>query len=138
MIQAKALDHIVLNVRDVETAAEWYQRVLGMQREDHAFSPGGAVRTSLRFGPQKMNLRPIEAMPSEWFTAHRPATGSADLCFLVDEIPERVVAHLAASGVTVELGPATKRGALGPITSVYCRDPDGNLVEIASYPADAG
>ncbi len=44
-----------------------------------------------------------------------------------------MIAHLRNCGVAVELGPVAKSGALGPITSVYCRDPDGNLIEISSY-----
>ncbi len=48
------LDHLVITCRDVETSASWYQRVLGMERE--AFGPHN--RTSLRFGGQKINLRP--------------------------------------------------------------------------------
>ena len=49
------------------------------------------------------------------------------------EGPADVVRHLEQCGVVIEEGPAPKYGALGPITSVYCRDPDGNLVEISSY-----
>ena len=56
-----SVDHLVLNVADVEVAAAWYQRVLGMQRED--FTPAGSssARTSVKFGSQKMNLRPASA-----------------------------------------------------------------------------
>lgn len=133
MISVKALDHIVLNVRDVDISAAWYQQILGMTREDHR--AGSVVRTSLRFGDQKINLRPIGSSQDEWFTAHHPAPGSDDLCFLVDAPPEEVVRHLTENAVAVEVGPVTKRGALGPLASVYCRDPDGSLIEIASYPA---
>jgi catechol 2,3-dioxygenase-like lactoylglutathione lyase family enzyme len=49
-----------------------------------------------------------------------------------------VIAHLQACGVPVELGPLPRTGALGPMQSVYIRDPDGNLVEIAAYPDSAG
>jgi Raf kinase inhibitor-like YbhB/YbcL family protein len=44
-----------------------------------------------------------------------------------------VQAHLHACGVPVEEGPATRAGATGPISSVYVRDPDGNLIEVATY-----
>ena len=50
------IDHVVVNCRDVEATAEWYVRVLGMARE--TFGPG---RTALRFGNQKLNLRPTGA-----------------------------------------------------------------------------
>jgi catechol 2,3-dioxygenase-like lactoylglutathione lyase family enzyme len=38
--------------------------------------------------------------------------------------------------VTVEKGPVSRLGALGPMSSVYCRDPDGNLIELSSYLED--
>jgi catechol 2,3-dioxygenase-like lactoylglutathione lyase family enzyme len=43
------------------------------------------------------------------------------------------VAHLAACNVQIELGPVERRGALGPMSSVYFRDPDQNLVEVSQY-----
>lgn len=134
MIRATAIDHIVLNVRDPEASADWYIRTLGMSREDHIPAPDKAPRISLHFGAQKINLRPITATQAEWFTGHHPATGSDDLCFLVDALPDAVVAHLTRHGVPIEVGPVDKRGARGTIRSVYCRDPDGNLIELASYP----
>jgi catechol 2,3-dioxygenase-like lactoylglutathione lyase family enzyme len=123
------LDHVVLNVRDVELAASWYQRVLGMEVE--TFGPDN--RTALKFGGQKINLRPVDADIHAWLAARAPAAGSDDLCFVsAIPIPE-VIGHLYACGVTIELGPVARIGALGPMTSVYCRDPDGNLIEIATY-----
>ncbi|MDR3518988.1 MAG: VOC family protein [Azospirillaceae bacterium] len=128
-----SIDHLVLNVRDVELSADWYRRVLGMSREDAAPAHDGARRTSLHFGAQKINLRPTGRSQTEWFTARTPQAGSDDLCFLVDATPEAVASHLAALAIDIELGPVTKRGAQGPIMSFYCRDPDGNLVELSSY-----
>jgi catechol 2,3-dioxygenase-like lactoylglutathione lyase family enzyme len=43
------------------------------------------------------------------------------------------VAHLKTCGVAIEEGPVTKQGARGALRSVYCRDPDGSLIEISSY-----
>jgi catechol 2,3-dioxygenase-like lactoylglutathione lyase family enzyme len=124
------LDHLVITCRDVEISASWYQRVLGMEREEF----GPHRRTSLRFGGQKINLRPITATQEEWFTgAAGGVPGTDDLCFVVTMKSDQVAEYLRACGVTVEVGPAAKAGALGPIMSVYCRDPDGNLIEIASY-----
>ena len=47
--------------------------------------------------------------------------------------PDEVVEHLRTCEVAPEVGPVATRGALGAMTSVYCRDPDGNLIEFASY-----
>jgi catechol 2,3-dioxygenase-like lactoylglutathione lyase family enzyme len=123
---------LVITCRDVEIAASWYQRVLGMEREEF----GPHRRTSLRFGGQKINLRPVTATQEEWFTgAAGGVPGTDDLCFVVTMKSEQVAEYLRACGVTIELGPVAKAGALGPIMSCYCRDPDGNLIEIASYSA---
>lgn len=130
-----AIDHLVLNVSDVEESARWYGRVLGVAREDFEPGPGKPKRTAITFGSQKINLRPIAASTVEWFTGARPQPGSDDLCFLTGTPPNEVARHLNELGVAIEEGPTTKQGARGPIRSVYCRDPDGNLVEIASYPA---
>jgi catechol 2,3-dioxygenase-like lactoylglutathione lyase family enzyme len=88
----------------------------------------------MNFGRHKINLRPLHASQEEWFTARSPQAGSDDLCFITTSPPEQLVDHLRTCGVPVEVGPVMKRGALGPIRSIYVRDPDGNLVEIASYP----
>lgn len=128
-----ALDHIVINVADVARSAAWYQTVVGL--EVRVFDPGAgkAPRTSLHFGKQKINLRPLGMSKVEWFTADHDTAGSDDLCFLTTAAPDDVVAHLESCGVAIEEGPAPKQGALGTLRSVYCRDPDGSLIEIASY-----
>ena len=125
------LDHVVLNVRNVEIAASWYQRVLGMEREEFAVGPDD--RVALKFGGQKINLRPHDAPAQTWPTGIVSTPGAADLCFVAAMGGEDMVDHLDHCGVTIVHGPISKTGALGPIESVYCRDPDGNLIEIASY-----
>ena len=123
------LDHIVVNTADVEIAASWYQRVLGMERVD--FGPEN--RTALNFGGQKINLRPAGSDARAWITARTAEPGTQDLCFITAVGVEDVIAHLHECRVAIEAGPVEREGALGPMNSVYCRDPDGNLVEIASY-----
>ncbi len=122
------IDHLVLNCRDVETTAAWYERVLGMQRE--VFGP--ERRVALKFGHQKINLRPTGA--ANWPTGKIDAPGSADFCMITKSAPEDTMRHLATCGVKLTLGPVVRTGARGTMNSVYCRDPDGNLVEIANYP----
>ncbi len=121
------LDHIVITCRDVEVTASWYQRVLGMDRDEY----GRNRRSSLRFGGQKINLRPEGA--EGWDTAHAPLPGCHDLCFVTAVQSADVIEHLEQCGVTVTEGPVARLGALGPTTSVYCNDPDGNLIELACY-----
>lgn len=135
-ISIDRFDHIVLNCTDVEATATWYRTVLGMRVE--RFGPN--ARTALCFGNQKINLRPVGALEldPEWVTGRTEASGSADLCFITRATPREVHDHLLASGVEITNGPVTKSGALGDMTSHYCRDPDGNLVEIAVYPEGTG
>lgn len=118
------LDHLVLTVRDIEATCAFYEQVLGMARE--TFAEG---RTALTFGRQKINLHPAgrEYEPK----ARRPTPGSGDLCFIADGPIEAIVAHLRAADVAIEEGPVPRTGAVGPLTSVYLRDPDGNLIEVA-------
>jgi catechol 2,3-dioxygenase-like lactoylglutathione lyase family enzyme len=120
------IDHVVLNCRDVEQTVDWYMRVLGMTRDVF-----GADRVALVFGDQKLNVRPTGA--PNWPTGAVDAPGSLDLCFIADVSADEVGAHLRACGVHITEGPVGKIGARGPMTSHYCRDPDGNLVEVASY-----
>ncbi len=129
--EVERFDHIVLNCRDVEATAAWYERVLGMTRE--TFGP--SRRTAVSFGNQKINLRPLgaQARDPEWFTGSVEAAGSEDLCFTTRSSPDEVRAHLTECGVEIVSGPVAKVGALGPMTSHYCRDLDGNLIEIAFY-----
>ena len=70
--------------------------------------------------------------------ARSVAPGTADLCFVTAVgSKDVVVTHLHRPAAwTVERGPVARLGALGPMTSVYCRDPDGNLVEIGTYLPD--
>ena len=132
-LTVQALDHLVVQVSDVDASAEWYGRVLGMIREDVSPEPGRPPRTAMRFGRQKINLRPIAASKADWFTADHEAAGSEDLCFLTDAAPDEIVRHLRAQGIAIVAGPGPRQGAQGTLMSVYCRDPDGSLIEIASY-----
>ena len=124
-MRLSSLDHLVLTVADIERSCAFYTAILGMGRETF-----GAGRTALKFGSQKINLHPASAP----FAPHaaKPAAGSADLCFLTDDPLEQVMAALAAGGVEIIEGPVPRTGATGPLTSVYCRDPDGNLIEISN------
>ena len=123
------IDHIVINCSDVEITASWFQRVLGMEREE--FGENG--RTALKFGGQKINLRPFDADESKWTASVNTQPGAADLCFVTAVRPDDVADHLDSCKVTIVAGPIAREGALGMMESVYCRDPDGNLIEIASY-----
>jgi catechol 2,3-dioxygenase-like lactoylglutathione lyase family enzyme len=132
-VTVTALDHLVINVSDVARTTAWYQKTLGMEISVIDPGPGKTVRTSMLFGNQKINVRPLGTDKIEWFTADHETAGSDDLCFLTASTPQQVLAHLIACGVAIEEGPVKKQGARGVLRSVYCRDPDGSLIEISSY-----
>ncbi|MGY4574668.1 VOC family protein [Bradyrhizobium pachyrhizi] len=136
-VKVNGLDHLVINVTDVVRSVAWYSRILGMEVKVFDPGKGKTPRTSLVFGNQKINVRPRDADKVDWFTAEHEAAGSDDLCFLTSSTPEEVVAHLKANGVRIEEGPVAKQGARGTLRSVYCRDPDGSLIEISSYEKNA-
>jgi catechol 2,3-dioxygenase-like lactoylglutathione lyase family enzyme len=119
------LDHLVLTVANIERTCAFYSDVLGMTIE--TFDEG---RKALRFGAQKINLHLAghEFEPK----ALRPTPGSGDLCFIATTLLSAVEAHLADCGVAIELGPVKRTGAIGPMLSLYIRDPDDNLIEIAN------
>ncbi|HEV7602603.1 MAG TPA: VOC family protein [Bradyrhizobium sp.] len=135
-VKVHALDHLVINVADVRRSAEWYRSILGMEIKVFDPGQGKTPRTSLLFGNQKINVRPRDADKVEWFTADHETAGSDDLCFLTSASSAEVVAHLKTCGVAIEQGPVAKQGARGTLRSVYCRDPDGSLIEISSYEGD--
>jgi len=124
-MRVASLDHLVLTVRDLQAAIDFYTQALGMTEVTFA---GG--RKALACGTQKINLHLAghEFEPK----AERPTPGSADLCFLTDTPIEQYAAHLAALGIAVIEGPVARTGAVGPLWSIYVRDPDLNLIEIAN------
>ncbi|CDL78523.1 unnamed protein product [Brucella canis str. Oliveri] len=88
-------------------------------------------RKALSFGQHKINLHQAgsEFLPK----AASPTRGSGDFC-LISSIPlDEVIAHLETENIAIEDGPVARTGAMGPIRSIYFRDPDGNLVEISEY-----
>ncbi len=126
MLEIESLDHLVLTVADMDRTCAFYGEILGFK-----VITFGQGRKALGFGRQKINLHQAgrEFEPK----ALRPTLGSADLCLITSLSTETVVEKLALAGVPIEDGPVVRTGARGPIRSVYIRDPDGNLIEIASY-----
>ncbi|WP_028612319.1 VOC family protein [Paenibacillus harenae] len=120
------LDHLVLTVNKIDKTCDFYNRVLGMK-----VITFGDGRKALHFGQQKINLHEVgkEFEPK----AKIPMSGSADLCFITNVQISDVIHHLGSCGVPIEEGPVKRTGALAPITSVYIRNPDDNLIEISNY-----
>jgi catechol 2,3-dioxygenase-like lactoylglutathione lyase family enzyme len=120
-----SLDHLVMTVKDIEVASDFYSRVLGME-----ILTFGGGRKALSFGSQKINVHQhgSEFEPK----AQHPTPGSADLCFITSVPLSEVVTHLSSCKVGIIEGPIQRTGATGPILSVYFRDPDMNLIEVSN------
>jgi catechol 2,3-dioxygenase-like lactoylglutathione lyase family enzyme len=124
-VQIASLDHLVLTVRDTQATCEFYAQVLGMQ-----VITFGDNRRALKFGQQRINLHQAgqEFEPK----ADHPTPGSADLCFLTETPIAQVISDMQAQGISIEAGIVPRTGATGAIRSIYIRDPDGNLIELAN------
>ncbi|MCL4167139.1 UNVERIFIED_CONTAM: hypothetical protein GTU68_030253 [Idotea baltica] len=121
------IDHFVLIVADIEASCAFYE-TLGMKR-----APFGEGRMAMSFGQQKINFHQATGDPAEPKAKH-PGTGTTDFC-LIDTDLDAAIARLEAANIEIITGPVARTGANGPIRSVYCYDPDGNLVEISAYEA---
>ena len=119
------IDHIVLTVKNINKTVQFYESVLGMVGERF-----GENKMALKFGNQKINLHEYgsEFEPR----ANKPTPGSEDLCFLTDTKLDVVMEHVKSKGVKIIEGPVKRKGATGPIISIYFRDPDQNLIEVAN------
>ena len=124
-INITSLDHLVLTVASIDRTVEFYTRILGMEKVVFA-----GKRVALRFGRQKINLHQAgeELAPH----ASQPLPGSADICLLTDAPLADALAHLNAHHIPVIEGPVERTGACGKLLSIYIRDPDQNLIEIAN------
>lgn len=124
-MQLTSLDHLVMTCRDIEATLYFYHHILGMEIE--TFLKG---RKALHFGEQKINLHEYgkEFEPK----AHCPKPGALDLCFITKDPIDEWIKHLKAHQIHIEEGPIERTGAQSKLLSIYVRDPDQNLIEIAN------
>ena len=124
-MQLQRFDHLVLTTQNLDACLHFYVEILGMR---HLESNG---RHALYFGQQKINIhtRKGEFQPA----AAVPTYGSLDLCLITDTELTQVKDELVQKGWPILEGIVERSGALGKMDSLYLRDPDGNLIELAHY-----
>ena len=130
-MKLEKIDHVVITVKNLNKTIDFYTNILGMKLEEFSSSlDNNQIRYALSFGSQKINIheekKPIKP------NALNPSSGSMDICFISKNKIKDWVHHLVKKGINIEIGPEKKTGALGPILSIYFRDPDFNLIEISN------
>ena len=129
-MQIECIDHLVLTVQNIQASCDFYTKILGMKAV--AFKGG---RQAVVFGNQKINFH--ESGKEFDPKALRPIPGSADICFVARDPLTKIISHLDDCDVKIIEGPVERTGAMGPMTSIYIRDPDQNLIEVAIYNQEA-
>ena len=130
-MKLEKIDHVVITVKNLNKTIDFYTNILGMKLEEFSSTlDNDQIRYAVSFGSQKINIheekKPIKP------NALNPSSGSMDICFISENKINDWVHHLVKKGINIEIGPERKTGALGPILSIYIRDPDFNLIEISN------
>src|ERR1700722_10042690 len=126
----RGFDHVALPMQNTEAMLSFY-RGLGLQVTENANA------CSVYIGNQMINFHRPMRWHDKSFTlraaAAKPPCG--DLCFVWDGTPESLKSMLHLAGATVIEGPVGRQGGRKKAaSSVYVRDPDGNLLEFMIYP----
>ena len=127
-------DHVSLPMRDTEAMVAFY-RSLGLQVAEHPHV------VSVYVGNQMINLHRPSIWQRDDFTLRAPAAKPpcGDLCFVWDGSPESLDELLDTAGAAIVEGPVARQGGRRTdASSVYVRDPDGNLLEFMIYPLREG
>ena len=123
-MKIKHLDHLVITTNSTEKCIEFYSAL--------GFSPKiSENRIELFTDDFKINVHVLgkELLPH----ARNVAPGSADLCFEIHGNLDDIVAEIKGKGIVIELDKSIRKGTFGKMTSIYLRDPDGNLIELSQY-----
>ena len=133
---AHRLDHVVIHIDDWERCNWFYEAVLGaslVANPEGEGNPVGGV-VAYRFGEQQVNVHgPWPGRTDPCCLPPLDEVGRSDVAFATDATSTEIVGRLRELGVEIVDGPVARFGARGWGTSVYCRDPSGNGVEIISY-----
>ncbi|MGH7824297.1 MAG: VOC family protein [Candidatus Binatia bacterium] len=130
------LDHIVLNVSDIDRAVNFYTEVLGLQAERlEEFKAGKVGFPSVRINADTIiDLFPAKGRDRAQLPGEKPEGNLNHFCMVVGkEDFSSLVEYLQHHDVAIREGPISRWGARGRATSVYFLDPDGNEIEIRCY-----
>ncbi len=125
----RGFDHVALPMQNTDAMLAFY-RALGCQMRETA----NAV--SVYVGDQMINFHRPSLWQNTTFTLKAPAARPpcGDLCFVWDGTADALKSTLDRAGAKVVEGPADRPGGRRKVgSSVYVRDPDGNLLEFMIY-----
>ena len=124
------IDHIVLTSSDLKKTVEFYRNILEMDMKKDFIEEDNSVRYSMHFGNQKINIHEVNNI----FVPHAKnvKSGTLDVCFISKKKLSYWQNKLLKNNVNLIEGPIERIGATSRIISIYCHDPDGNLIEISN------
>jgi catechol 2,3-dioxygenase-like lactoylglutathione lyase family enzyme len=134
-----AFDHAVIPTAQPDEMIAFYKRLGFSVVGEQEWREGKALMFSFAFGNAKINVHPPAVWQSGKFTLRGPTAvpGCGDFCFVWDGTVEQAAELISSAGAEVIEGPVSRVGgkAAGTAsgTSVYTRDPDGNLLELSTY-----
>ncbi len=135
-------DHVALPAADPEAMIAFYKRLGFPIIHEQEFRSGTYPLFAVQVGPHaKLNFHAPKLWQDPSFEARGPTAkpGCGDLCFVFDGTIEEAEALIKDAGAEIAYGPYDQPGGgdggQRKGTSVYSRDPDGNLIEFMTYPA---
>ena len=125
-----AIDHVVLTSSNLENTLKFYCKVLGMKLKKELIKEDKSIRYSLHFGNNKINIHELNNI----FTPHAKLVypGTLDICFTSSKKISYWESKLTRFNIEIIEGPVKRVGATNNLLSIYCNDPDGNLIEISN------
>jgi len=136
----RSLDHIVLNVKDLERAIRFYTEVMGLAPERiEEYRQGKAPFPSVRISADTV----IDLLPPDWWQGQEKAETHSNypnypnmghFCLAVErEEWQALQGRLRTHGISIHSGPVPRWGARGNGVSIYFYDPEGNEIEVRHY-----
>ena len=127
LFSLQSLDHFVLTTAQPKEMVDFYSKLGFEVRKDGARYEILAPSFKINLHIKGQELEPKAALAE-------PGTGDFCIEILTDEPLEKIEEELRGRGLNVVSSPVERHGRQGSMTSIYLRDPDRNLVELALYP----